>query len=39
LWCRRSLAKTRRYEQSRKDRKKVEVLFAHLKRIPPMQKA
>ncbi len=29
----RALAKTRRYKQSRKDRKKVEVLFAHLKRI------
>ncbi len=29
----RALAKTRRYKQSRKDRKKVAVLFAHLKRI------
>jgi transposase len=29
----RTLAKTRRYKQSRNDRKKVEVLFAHLKRI------
>jgi transposase len=29
----RALAKTRRYRQSRNDRKKVEVLFAHLKRI------
>ena len=29
----RALAKTRRYKQSRNDRKKVEVLFAHLKRI------
>ena len=29
----RALAKTRRYLQSRKNRKKVEMLFAHLKRI------
>ena len=29
----RALAKTSRYHQSRKDRKKVEVLFAHMKRI------
>jgi IS5 family transposase len=29
----RALAKTRRYKQSRNDRNKVEVLFAHLKRI------
>jgi transposase len=29
----RAVAKTRRYRQSRNDRKKVEVLFAHLKRI------
>jgi transposase len=29
----RALAKTRRYKQSRNDRKKVEVLFAHLKPI------
>jgi transposase len=29
----RALAKTCRYKQSRKDRKEVEVLFAHLKRI------
>jgi transposase len=29
----RAIAKTRQYRQSRKDRKKVEVLFAHLKRI------
>ena len=29
----RALAKTPRYRQSRNDRKKVEVLFAHLKRI------
>jgi len=29
----RALAKTEAYRQSRKDRKKVEILFAHLKRI------
>lgn len=29
----RELAKTDRYRQSRRDRKKVEMLFAHLKRI------
>jgi transposase len=29
----RSIAKTDAYERSRKDRKKVEMLFAHLKRI------
>jgi hypothetical protein len=29
----RAVAGTRRYKQSRNDRKKVEVLFAHLKRI------
>jgi transposase len=29
----RDLAKTQTYQQSRKDRKKVEMLFAHLKRI------
>ena len=29
----RRIAKTEAYEQSRKDRKKVEVLFGHLKRI------
>jgi hypothetical protein len=29
----RALAKTARYRQSRRDRKKVEVLFAHMKRI------
>jgi len=29
----RTIAKTGVYEQSRKDRKKVEMLFAHLKRI------
>ena len=28
-----TLAKTKAYEQSRRDRKKVEMLFAHLKRI------
>jgi hypothetical protein len=29
----RSLAKTQEFAQSRRDRKKVEMLFAHLKRI------
>ena len=29
----RQLAKTKRYEQSRRHRKMVEMLFAHLKRI------
>ena len=29
----RAIAKTAAYRQSRKDRKKVEMLFAHLKRI------
>ena len=29
----RDIAKTPQYQQSRKDRKKVEMLFAHLKRI------
>jgi len=29
----RAIAKTEAYKQSRKDRKKVEMLFAHLKRI------
>jgi len=29
----RAIAKTEEYKQSRKDRKKVEILFAHLKRI------
>lgn len=29
----RAIAKTDAYKQSRKDRKKVEMLFAHLKRI------
>ena len=29
----REIAKTSAYKQSRKDRKKVEMLFAHLKRI------
>jgi hypothetical protein len=31
----RAVAKTRLYKQSRKDRKKVEMLFAHLKRMIP----
>jgi Transposase DDE domain len=30
----RALAKTAAFEQSRHDRKRVEMLFAHLKRIP-----
>ena len=30
---RRGIAKTAAYEQTRRDRKKVEMLFAHLKRI------
>jgi hypothetical protein len=29
----RAIAKTPEYRQSRKDRKKVEMLFAHLRRI------
>jgi len=29
----RGLAKTKAFEQSRRDRKKIEMLFAHLKRI------
>lgn len=29
----RAIAKTLEYRQSRKDRKKVEILFAHLKRV------
>jgi len=29
----REIAKTEAYQQSRKDRKKVEVLFGHMKRI------
>jgi hypothetical protein len=29
----RGIAKSKAYKQSRKDRKKVEMLFAHLKRI------
>lgn len=29
----RAIAKTAAYEQTRRDRKKVEILFAHLKRI------
>jgi hypothetical protein len=32
------VAKTRRYKQSRNDRKKVEVLFAHLKRISKLDR-
>ena len=31
--CRPRLGKNRRYRQSRKRRKKVEILFAHLKRV------
>lgn len=34
----RSLATTEEYAQSRKDRKKVEILFAHLKRILKLDK-
>ena len=34
----RQLATTERYQQSRKDRKKVEMLFAHLKRILKLDK-
>ena len=34
----RQLATTARYQQSRKDRKKVEMLFAHLKRILRLDK-
>jgi len=34
----RNLAKTPEYQQSRKDRKKVEMLFAHLKRILKMDR-
>jgi len=34
----RRIAKTEAYEQSRKDRKKVEVLFGHLKRILKLDK-
>ncbi len=29
----RSISKSAQYQQSRRDRKKVEMLFAHLKRI------
>jgi hypothetical protein len=29
----RAIARTAAYKQSRKDRKKVEILFAHLKRV------
>lgn len=34
----RDIAKTDRYQRSRKDRKKVEVLFAHMKRILKMNR-
>jgi transposase len=34
----REIAKTDAYQQSRKDRKKVEMLFAHLKRIPKLRR-
>jgi hypothetical protein len=34
----RRIATTQRYRQSRKDRKKVEILFAHLKRILKLDK-
>ena len=34
----RALAATEAYAQSRKDRKKVEMLFAHLKRILKLDK-
>lgn len=34
----RNIAKTDAYQQSRKDRKKVEMLFAHLKRILKLDK-
>ncbi|MHB8473228.1 MAG: transposase [Gammaproteobacteria bacterium] len=34
----RAIAKTAAYQQSRKDRKKVEMLFAHLKRILKLDK-
>ena len=34
----REIAKTSGYKQSRKDRKKVEMLFAHLKRILGMDR-
>ena len=34
----RQIARTDRYRQSRKDRKKVEILFAHLKRILKLDK-
>lgn len=34
----RHIATTHRYQQSRKDRKKVEILFAHLKRILKLDK-
>ncbi|TDJ64482.1 MAG: hypothetical protein E2O37_06730 [Proteobacteria bacterium] len=34
----RALATTEAYAQSRKDRKKVEMLFAHMKRIPKVDR-
>ncbi len=34
----REIAKTKEYQQSRKDRKKVEVLFAHLKAIMKLER-
>jgi hypothetical protein len=34
----RRIATTDAYKQSRKDRKKVEILFAHLKRILKLDK-
>ena len=34
----RALGKTARYRQSRRDRKKVEMLFAHMKRILRMDR-
>lgn len=34
----RAIAQTPEYQQSRKDRKKVEVLFAHLKRIMKLER-
>lgn len=34
----RAITKTDAYKQSRKERKKVEMLFAHLKRILKMEK-
>jgi hypothetical protein len=34
----RAIAQTPAYRQSRKDRKKVEILFAHLKRILKLER-